>query len=61
VAVYLLALSVVLYFKNIHSYLVQGSYYEGANVFNYPWLHIFDMDAAEVWRQIPYDFSKYLN
>lgn len=61
VAVYLLALSVVLYFKNIHSYLVQGSYYEGANVFNYPWLHIFDMDAAEAWRKIPYDFSKYLN
>lgn len=61
VAAYLLALSLVMYFKNINSYLVQGDYFENTNVFNYPYLHIFDMDAAETWRTIPYDFSKYLN
>lgn len=61
VAAYLLALSLVMYFKNINSYIAQGDYFENANVFNYPWLNIFDMDAAESWRTIPYDFSKYLN
>ena len=61
VAAYLLTLSLVMYFKNINSYLVQGDYFENTNVFNYPYLHIFDMDAAETWRKIPYDFSKYLN
>lgn len=61
VAMYLLALSFVMYFKNINSYIVQGDYLENTNVFNYPYLNIFDMDAAETWRTIPYDFSKYLN
>lgn len=61
VAAYLLALSLVMYFKNINSYISQGSYFENTNVFNYPYLNIFDMDAAESWRTIPYDFSKYLN
>ena len=60
VAAYLLALSIVMYFKNINSYILQGDYFENTNVFNYPYLNIFDMDAAEVWRTVPYDFSKYL-
>lgn len=61
VAAYLLALNLVMYFKNINSYIAQGDYFENTNLFNYPWLNIFDMDAAESWRTIPYDFSKYLN
>lgn len=61
VAAYLLMLTVVMYFKNIHSYILQGDYFEGTNVFNYPYFSIFDMDAVDAWRTIPYDFSKYLN
>lgn len=60
-ALYLLALNVVMYFKNIGSYIAQGSYFEGTHVFNFPYLHIFDMDAVELWRPIPYDFSLYLD
>ena len=59
VAAYLLALTVVMYFKNINSYIVQGDYFENTNVFNYPYLNIFDADAAETWRTVPYDFSLY--
>lgn len=61
VAAYLLLLTVVMYFKNINSYIIQGDFFAGTNVFNYPYFSIFDMDAVESWRTIPYDFSKYLN
>jgi len=61
VAVYLLLLTAVMYFKNINSYIQQGDFFEGTNVFNYPYFTIFDMDAVDAWRTIPYDFSKYLN
>lgn len=61
VALYLLAVNVVMYLKNINAYIVQGGYFEGTNIFNYPYLTIFDMDAAETWHRVPYDFSLYLD
>lgn len=60
VAMYLLALNIVMYIKNIGSYIHQGGYFEKTTVFNYPYLNIFNKDAVEVWRTIPYDFSLYL-
>jgi hypothetical protein len=60
VAVYLLLLTLVMYFKNIQSYIIQCDFFAGTNVFNYPYFTIFDMDAVDTWRTIPYDFSKYL-
>ena len=44
VACYCLALCVVLYYKNIGSYISQGGYYDFVNVFNYPWISIFNKE-----------------
>lgn len=44
VVCYCLALCVVLYYKNIGSYISQGNYYDFVNVFNYPWISIFNKE-----------------
>lgn len=56
VAGYCLTLCAVLYYKNILSYIDQGKYYEFVNVFNYPWISIFNkgkiMDYCDVLAEI---------
>lgn len=61
VAVYLLLLMVVMYFKNINSYIIQGEYVDEINVINYPYLTIFNISEARIWRAVPYDFFGYLH
>lgn len=56
VAGYLLALTTVLYCKNILSYIHQGSYIDGTTIWNYPYLHLFDWEQAALWRLIPENF-----
>lgn len=36
--------------KNIDSYIVQGNYYDSVNVFNYPYISIFDKDEIYKYR-----------
>lgn len=57
VAVYIFGLAIVIGLKNIESYISQGGYFDWVNVFNYPYLWLFDQEAVETYRNIPYDFS----
>ncbi len=43
-----LGITVVMYFKNIGSYIAQGLYFDSVNVFNYPYFTIFDKE--EIWN-----------
>lgn len=52
VAVYCLVLCAVLYYKNIDSYILQGNYYDFVNVFNYPWISIFNRERILDYRNI---------
>lgn len=57
VALYVFGLAAVMFYKNIGSYIHQGDYFETVNVFNYPYLSLFDQDAVETYRNVRYDFS----
>lgn len=47
-SVVVLSMTVIMYFKNIGSYIDQGLYNDSVNVFNYPYFNIFD--KQEIWK-----------
>ena len=49
---YLLCLVLIMLVKNIDSYIYQGLYFESINVFNYPYISIFDMGNIVKYRSI---------
>lgn len=59
VACYLLGLVLLMYFKNIGSYIQQNQYIDTVNVFNYPYFSILNTDYLEEFMTIPYDFSQF--
>lgn len=61
VALYILALTVIMYFKNIASYISQGNYCEAINIWNYPYVSVFWKELIVSLRAIPYDLSVFPN
>lgn len=61
VALYLLGLTLLMYFKNIGSYIEQNQYIDSVNVFNYPYFSILHTEYVERFMTIPYDFSKWIH
>ena len=59
IACYLLGLTLLMYFKNISSYIGQNQYIEGINIFNYPYFSILNMDYLHELMTIPFDFSRF--
>lgn len=57
VAIYVFGLAVLMFYKNVGSYIHQGRYFDTVNVFNYPYFSLFDQEAVESYRKINYDFS----
>lgn len=55
-AAYLCALTVVMYLKNVNSYIDQGHYFDTVNIFNYPYISLFQKDIVTSYREIQYDF-----
>ena len=41
---YFFLLMIVMYFHNVNGYIAQGGYYENINIFNYPYINIFDQN-----------------
>ena len=54
IAAYLAMLVMVMYFKNINSYIGQGGYFESTNIWNYPYITLFNQNDVEEWREIPH-------
>lgn len=61
VAAYLLVLVMIMYFKNIPNYISQGKYYASVNTWNFPYISVFWKEAIATFREIPYNFSQFLN
>ena len=47
---FFIALSMVLFVKNINSYIEQGDYYSSVNFFNYPYVSVFNKDDIYEYR-----------
>ena len=50
-------LSTFMVFKNLNSYVEQGSYYSGVNAFNYPYISVFEKEDIWDYRE----YSPYLD
>lgn len=59
IACYLLGLTLLMYFKNIGSYIGQNQYIDGINIFNYPYFSILNKDYLEEFMTIPFDLSRF--
>lgn len=57
IACYLLGLTLLMYFKNIVSYIGQNQYIDSINMFNYPYFSILNKEYLEKVMTIPFDFS----
>lgn len=51
-AMYCAALALVMYVKNINSYISDGCYYDNVSVVNYPYVSIFDAQQIKEYRDI---------
>ena len=54
-----LALTAVMYVKNIDSYLEQAPYYRNTTLWNYPYITVFDQEEVMVYRDKDMYLSRY--
>ena len=54
---FIIMLTTVMYFKNIDSYIVQGSYYQSVNVLKYPYISLFNKKSITKYRSYPYEIK----
>lgn len=47
-----ISIAVVMFYKNIHSYVLQGYYFDNINVWNYPYISVFNKDDIWNYRKI---------
>ena len=59
IVTYLIILVMVMYYKNINSYIAQGGYFESTNVWNYPYITVLDQHEIKEWREIPHYLQPY--
>ncbi len=57
IAAIVFAISTVMFFKNIGSYIAQGTYFDIVNVFTYPYISVFNKDDIWNYRNAPTYFS----
>jgi len=55
-ALYFIPLSILMYFKNIQSYISQGNYSYFVNIFNFPYVSIFNSSKILWLRWIKFDW-----
>lgn len=57
IPIFVAVVSLVMYAKNIDTYLIQGWYYNDVNVLNYPYFSLLEKDEISNYREIVYTFS----
>ena len=54
---YICFLCIIMYWKNINSYIDQGSYYPMVNSWNYPYITVFNKEQIGYYRPLAYAFD----
>lgn len=57
VPLFVMALSLVIYVKNVDSYINQGRYYDSVNVINYPYVSLLDKERIHDYRDTIYEIQ----
>lgn len=52
----LIAVQSFMYVKNVHTFLEQGAYQAGLNVWNYPYVSVFNEEEIYQYRSVPHEY-----
>jgi hypothetical protein len=61
IAFVVIAISVVMFYKNMDSYILQGEYFANIGVFDYPYISIFNKDDIWKYREVSMYFQHITN
>lgn len=57
ILIFCFLITTIMVIKNMQSYIVQGDYYNFVNVFNYPYVSIFNSDTIIEYKEIMYQLT----